>query len=109
VLIRVTRLGRPAFQLRPGEQGISVFDEYGVDPPLTEIEVLESPAFRGGNEVIQVSAETITAVGLTVVEVPGVLPLSDRLSRAHREIRPAAGMTRGEFKQQLRRLEPDGD
>lgn len=107
MLIRVAQPGRPAFQLRPGEQGISVFDENGVEPPLTETEVLE--AFRGGSEAVRVSPETVAAMGLIVAEIPGLPPLSDRLSSAHREIRPPAGMPRGEFKQQLRKLEPDGN
>lgn len=46
VVVRVATPGQPAFQLRKGEQGISVFDPAAVDPPLTEDEILA--AFRPG-------------------------------------------------------------
>jgi hypothetical protein len=107
VLIRVAQPGRPAFQLRPGQQGISVFDENGVDPPLTANEIFE--LFRSGSVLIRVSRASIAASGLIIEAVAGVPPLTDRLCLAHRENRPAAGVTRGEFKQLLRKLEPDGD
>src|SRR5262245_36958370 len=46
MFIRVGQEGKPAFQLRKGEEGLSVFDLEAVDPPLTESEVLD--AFRAG-------------------------------------------------------------
>jgi hypothetical protein len=45
--VRVTEPGRPAFQLRKGEEGLSVFDPAAVQPPLTESEILD--AFRLGS------------------------------------------------------------
>ena len=36
MLIRVADPGMPAFQLRKGEPGLSVFDTDAVTPPLTE-------------------------------------------------------------------------
>jgi hypothetical protein len=101
--IRVGEPGRPCFQLRPGEQGISVFDSYAVDPPLTEDELLQS--FRPGSTVMIKSTDEITATGLTVILVPGADPLPQRLRDAHAEIRPGPGMSRPQFKKALRSLE----
>ena len=50
MLVRVAAPGRPAFQLRKGEEGISVFDMGAVDPPLTEGEILS--AFRPGGVAV---------------------------------------------------------
>jgi|SRR4051812_19667197 hypothetical protein len=101
--VRVGEPGRPFFQLRPGEEGVSVFDPRAVDPPLTEGEVLQS--FRPGSAAVVRSRDDITAAGLTVAPVPGTGPLPPRLRDAHAEIRPGPGMTRPQFKQALRSLE----
>lgn len=50
MVVRVDEPGRPSFQLRRGEEGLSVFDPDSVHPPLTEAEILE--AFRPGNVVV---------------------------------------------------------
>ena len=50
MLIRITEPGKPAFRLRKGEEGISVFDSDSVEPPLVEEEVAE--AFRSGSETV---------------------------------------------------------
>jgi hypothetical protein len=100
---RVGEPGRPFFQLRPGEEGISVFDPFAVDPPLTEAEILQS--FRPGSAAVVRSRDDVAAAGLTVVAVPGAGPLPQRLRDAHAEIRPGPGMTRPQFKQALRSLE----
>ena len=42
IVVRVGVSNAPAFQLWKGEEGLSVFDPIGVDPPLTESEILES-------------------------------------------------------------------
>ena len=101
--VRVGEPGRPFFQLRPGEQGISVFDLNAVDPPLTEDELLQS--FRPGSAVVIKSTDDITAAGLTIVPTQGAEPLPLRHRDAHAEIRPTPGMSRPQFKQALRSLE----
>jgi hypothetical protein len=103
MIVRVFTPGQPAFQLRKGEEGVSVFDLEAVDPPLTEFEVLD--AFRSGSQILSKTSEEIEALGLELVVVAGTEPLSLRLQTAHREIRPGRNMTRQSFKQALRELE----
>jgi hypothetical protein len=103
VIVRVTEPGRPAFQLRKGEEGLSVFILEGVDPPLTESEILES--FRPGSLVIRCPAGAIEARGLQVVPILGADVLPPRLREAHAEIRPGPGLTRLQFKEALKELE----
>lgn len=69
MLLRVADPGRPAFQLRKGEEGLSVFDSEVVQPPLPEAEVLA--AFRPGSVVISRAVAEVEGKGLTVVAVPG--------------------------------------
>ncbi len=102
-IIRVALPGQPAFQLRKGEEGISVFDPEVVDPPLTDEEILQS--FRPGSLPIRRSIADIERKGLQVVPIEGAAILSDRLRQAHRELRPGTGMTRDQFKKTLRELE----
>ncbi|MBI3465079.1 MAG: hypothetical protein HY000_18785 [Planctomycetes bacterium] len=99
----MTEAGRPAFQLRKGEDGISVFDQEAVEPPLTEAEILEG--FKPGCMIVTISIQKIEAKSLRVVRVPGAEPLSSRLQAAHMEIHPGPGMPRGQFKQVLKELE----
>jgi hypothetical protein len=103
VVVRLATAGQPAFQLRKGELGISVFDPNGVEPPLTEDEIL-SP-FREGSVVVYRTLEQIVAAGLVVLETPGADVLPERLRAAHREIAPPPTVTRNEFKSALKRLE----
>jgi hypothetical protein len=103
VVVRVGSPGLPAFQLRKGEQGISVFDPAGVDPPLTEDEILAS--FRLGSVVLYRLVSVIEEHGLQIVPTPGANALPERLRTAHREIGPGAGMDRPAFKAALRNLE----
>jgi hypothetical protein len=103
MLVRVAEPGRPGFQLRKGEEGLSVFDLDGVNPPLTDAEVLDS--FRPGSQVIGRTQAEVEAKGLQVIPIPGHEPLPQRLRDAHREIRPGSGMTRAQFKQALKELE----
>lgn len=102
-VVRVIMPGHPAFQLRKGEEGISVFDIKAVDPPLTVEEVLGS--FRPGSQPITRSIADIEAKGFQVVAIEGAEMLPERLRRAHREIRSGPGMTRQQFKNALRELE----
>jgi hypothetical protein len=103
VVVRVTEPGRPAFQLRKGEEGLSLFDPAAVQPPLSESEILD--AFRSGSILVVRDVAEIEARGLQVGSVLGAEPLPSRLREAHVEIRAGARMTRAEFKQALRELE----
>ncbi len=102
-VIRVFTPALPAFQLRKGEEGISVFDPDAVAPPLTEDEILD--AFRTGSQSAVRSIQDVAARGLEVVTVEGADVLPDRLRLAHREIRPGPAMSRGDFKKALKELE----
>jgi hypothetical protein len=103
MVFRVAEPGKSAFQLRKGEEGLSVFDLLAVNPPLTEAEILDS--FRAGSQTLIRTVSEIENKGLQVVPVPGAEPLPERLRQAHAEIRPGPGMTRGQFKQILKELE----
>jgi hypothetical protein len=103
MLVQVAESDKAAFQLRKDEQGLSVFDPEAVEPPLTAGEILE--AFREGSIVIVRDQAFVEKVGLLLVAVPGVEILPERLRSAHFEIRPAAGMTRTQFKAALKELE----
>lgn len=103
MLFRVSEPSGPAFQLRKGEEGLSVFDSDAVDPPLTEAEVVAG--FRAGSVVVTRLPADVLAKGLQLVPTPGATTLPQRLQDAHVEIRPSEGMTRAQFKQALRELE----
>lgn len=104
VIVRVATPGMPAFQLRKGEDGISVFAPSAVDPALSEDEVLG--CFRHGSILIAISVADIGTRGLKLVRVEGAESLPARLRAAHHEIRLGDGMSRDEFKRALRGLEP---
>jgi hypothetical protein len=103
MLVRVIEPGRPAFQLRKGEEGISVFDTEAVEPALSESEILES--FRSGSQAVSLSRTEIDQKGLLVVPIPGANSLAVRLREAHMEIQKGPNRTRGQFKQILKELE----
>jgi hypothetical protein len=103
IFTRVAESGKPAFQLRKGEEGISVFNSEAVQPPLTEPEIVG--VFRPGGVAVTRSLAEIEAKGLRVVAVAGADSLPDRLRAAHAEIRPGPGMNRTHFKQALQELE----
>lgn len=103
VVVRVGTPGQPAFQLRKGERGISVFGPDLVDPPLTEAEILE--AFRPGSIVIYLPVARIADLKLELVQSPGADALPPRLQAAHAEIRPGPVMPRAAFKAALKDLE----
>jgi hypothetical protein len=95
--------GKPAFQLRPGEEGLSVFDPLLVEPPLSLDEILTS--FREGSLVMPIDRDVIMHCGLDVLEVIGHESLPERIRACHCEIRPWANMDRKAFKQALKQLE----
>jgi hypothetical protein len=103
MVVRVTEPGRAAFQLRKGEEGLSLIDLGAVHPPLTESEILD--AFRPGSVLVAKEVAEIEARGLQVVSILGAEALPPRLREAHVEIRAGSAMTRAEFKQALRELE----
>ena len=103
VVIRVATPDHPAFQLRKGEEGLSVFDPDAVDPALTEEEILD--AFKPGSIVVLRSFSLIALLGLDIVACEGADTLPNRLRIAHRELRPSRGISRGTFKAALRDLE----
>jgi hypothetical protein len=105
-VIRVFTPGLPAFQLRAGEEGISVFDPDAVFPPLQEDEIINS--FRAGSRSVVRTIEDLVSRGLEVVPVEGADVLPDRLRQAHREIRPNRAMIRADFKKVLKELESHG-
>jgi 2-iminoacetate synthase ThiH len=80
-----------------------VFDPAGVEPPLTEDEILD--AFRPGSVIVYRTVAEIAGLGLELVPTNGADVLPERLRAAHREIRPGPAMTRSRFKAALRELE----
>ena len=103
MLVRVAEVGRPAFQLRPGEAGISVFDTESIDPPLEERELLSE--FRPGSLILEIDPVIVERLKLRIVPVEGAGVLPERLRRAHAEVRPEPSMQRREFKRLLKELE----
>jgi 2-iminoacetate synthase ThiH len=102
-VVRVVIPNQPAFQLRKGEEGISVFEATAVEPALTTEEILDS--FRSDSQSISRAVADIEAKGLRVVILEGAETLPQRLRQAHREIRPGSEMNRQEFKRALKELE----
>ena len=83
MIVRVAEPGRPAFQLRRGEEGLSVFLSEAVAPPLDDLEILGP--FRPGSLLVARSAAEIEAKGLNIVFVPGASSFPIRLQQAHHE------------------------
>jgi len=96
---RVFEKGKPRFQLRQGEEGVSVFDARKVKPE----DIL--PSFREGSLVTTQDTETIESFGLQVVKTPGDPRLPRLLQENHAVILAGNGMTRKQFKQALKALE----
>ena len=96
---RVYNAGKPRFQLRRGEEGLSAFDADN----LTPAEIL--PSFRSGSLITTLEIPTIEGFGLCVVSTPGDPSLPRSLRDNHMEIRPGDGMSRKQFKAALRDLE----
>jgi hypothetical protein len=96
---RVYNAGKPRFQLRQGEEALSVFDA----EKLTPADIL--PSFRPGSLIATQEISTIESFGLIVVHTPGDPKLPQLLQDNHKDIRPGDGMTRNQFKAALRALE----
>ena len=103
MVFRVAEPGKPAFQLRPGEEGLSIFDPGAVDPPLNDTEVLAG--FRASSRVVVRTKAEIEAKGMVIVPITGTHLLPPRLREAHAELRPGPTMTRQQFKNALKELE----
>ncbi len=97
---RVITPGKPQFQLRKGEEGLSVFDASKVS---TE-DVL--PHFREGSQTVTKPFSEIESHGLTVQKTPGDPSLPQHLQDAHMEITKPTSMSRDQFKQAIKKLEP---
>ena len=97
---RVVTPGKPQFQLRKGEEGLSVFDASKVTPEQVV------PHFREGSGVTTKTVGEIESHGLKVEQTPGHPDLPQHLKDAHMEIRKSESMTRDQFKQAIKKLEP---
>lgn len=98
-LHRVFADGKPRFQLRKGEEGLSVFDA----DELLEHEILAN--FRPASRLTTRESAFIEGFGLKVEKSDGDPSLPQRLRENHWEIRPADGMSRYQFKAALKKLE----
>ncbi len=96
---RVYETGKPRYQLRPGEEGVSVFDALKVMAKAI------LPYFREGSLVTTQDVARIEAIGLRIVKTPGDPRLPELLRANHAIIGPSEGMTRKQFKQALNSLE----
>jgi hypothetical protein len=96
---RVFQDGKPKFQLRKGEEGLSIFDA----GKLLEEEIL--PNFRPGSRLSTQRRQFIEALGLRIEKTAGDSSLPQKLQENHWEIRPGDGMTRNQFKAALKMLE----
>jgi len=97
---RVITPGKPQFQLRSGEKGLSVFDasKVGSEDVLAH--------FREGSQLATKTVKEIESHGLTVERTAGHPDLPQHLNDAHMEIRPGPNMERPQFKQAIKKLEP---
>lgn len=105
MIARIAIPGRPAFQLRKGEEGISAFAMEAVDPPLTELEILS--VFRADSIVIYRIESQIEEHGLSLAMVPGSDTLPERLREAHCEIRAGSDQDRSAFKKHCKHWRDD--
>jgi hypothetical protein len=96
---RVFEEGKPKFQLRKGEEVLSVFD---ADSLLVH-EILAS--FRPGSRLITPPSRVIESFGLKIEKTRGDENLPQSLQENHWEIRPGDTMTRKQFKVALNALE----
>jgi hypothetical protein len=96
---RVYNAGKPRFQLRQGEEGLSAFDAEKVTPA----DIL--PSFRTGSLITTQEIAIIESFGLSVVHTSGDPALPQLLRDNHMEICPRDGMNRNQFKAALRDLE----
>jgi hypothetical protein len=97
--LRVVEAGKPQFQLRSGEEGLSVFLES--QTPASQV----LPAFRQGSQAVGRTIQQIEALELRVMRTQGDPNLPAALQENHFEIRPGPDMTRNQFKVALKKLE----
>ena len=96
---RVFEEGKPKFQLRKGEEGLSVFDA----DMLLDDEILAN--FRPGSRLTTQPLRFIESFGLKIKKTRGDGNLPQSLQENHWEIRPGDAMTRNQFKDALNSLE----
>jgi hypothetical protein len=96
---RVYESGKPQYQLRQGEEGLSIFDA-----KISDVAILAK--FRAGADIDTKSVDEIEGKGLTVVQTHGDCEYlqNDELEDNHWEIRPGPGMARSQFKAALKTL-----
>lgn len=96
---RVYENGKPQYQLRHGEEGLSIFDAQ-----ISDVSILVK--FRAGAKIDLKSVNEIESKGLKVVQTHGDCEhlQDDELEDNHWEIRPQPGMTRSQFKAVLKTL-----
>jgi hypothetical protein len=98
---RVFEEGKPKFQLRKGEDGLSVFDADVISPQ----DIL--PSFRPGSQLTTQQREFLESRGFKIRQTPGDESLPQILRDNHYEIGPGDNMTRNQFKAALKKLEED--
>jgi hypothetical protein len=96
---RVFEDGKPKFQLRKGEEGLSVFDA----DKLLEEDIL--PNFRPGSRLTTQHCQFIESFGLKIAKTPGDSSLPQKPQENHWQIHPGDAMTRNQFKAALKMLE----
>lgn len=101
-LSRIATPDKKAFELRKGEKGISVFHQKGVDPHISDEELLRG--FKTGSQIVKITTKELRDWGLTVEWVEGDAKLPENLREAHYEIRPGEGMNREAFKKIIKDL-----
>lgn len=96
---RVYEIGKPRYQLRQGEEGLSIFDA-----KISDVTILAK--FRAGAKIDLKSVNEIESKGLKVVQTHGDCEYlqDDDLEDNHWEIQPESGMTRSQFKAVLKAL-----
>lgn len=96
---RVVEEGQPKYQLKSGEEGLSVFAN------MSDQEVMDSANWRDGSSIDKKSVADLEDKGLTVEQTHGDCDfLDDKGQDNHFEIRPGQGMTRNEFKKIIKEL-----
>lgn|GEM_PF-2755703 len=96
---RVYENGHPKYQLRQGEEGLSIFDA-----KISDADILGK--FRTGNKIEMKSIDEIESKDLRVLQTHGdcVHFQNDELEDNHWEIRPGPDMNRSQFKVVLKTL-----
>lgn len=96
---RVVEEGQPKYQLKSGEEGLSVF------AGMSDTAILGAAAWREGSSVETKKVSDIEAAELTLVQTHGDCDfLNEDGQDKHWEIRMAEGDTRNEFKAKLKSL-----